>query len=102
MAFRLKLEDDPGKRLATWSKPIRNHVVEYLRVLSECPAKVSRPSFFPYPPGSMVFQPPPLILDGETHHFAILFRYAQDETHLQVIGIGHTVSDSQQKPPSLH
>ena len=72
--------------------PLQNYVEEQLNRLASQPASLSRPSAFPFPPNCQLFQPDPVQLDDEVHYFTVIFQYAQDETTLRILGIGHTRS----------
>jgi hypothetical protein len=91
MAYRLRLSPDAAERLASLAKPLRNHVVTHLHALSANPAQVSMPGHFPYPPNLQVYHIVPFVEGEDRHDFTVLFRYAQDETCLEIIGIGHTI-----------
>jgi mRNA-degrading endonuclease RelE of RelBE toxin-antitoxin system len=61
-----------------------------LQDLAEAPVSLSRPAVFPYPPGSQLYEFDVDYGGSFWDHFAILFRYGQDESTLIVIGIGHS------------
>jgi hypothetical protein len=69
------------------------HLLDYLeaglRDLAERPASLSRPSAFPYPPGSQLYQFFHAEPGGARHVFSVLFRYGADETALQIAQVGH-------------
>jgi hypothetical protein len=78
--------EDDLLRLPT---PLQHFVVAELERLANAPVSLSRPSAFPYPPNCQLYHFSNPDFDGEYWDFTILFRYGQDERHLQVIGIGH-------------
>lgn len=68
-------------------------VEEHLLILAAHPTSLSRPSIFPYPPNSQLFQFHHENFEGERWDFAVLFRYTQDERSLFILNIGRTRSD---------
>jgi hypothetical protein len=73
--------------------PLQDFLEYSIDHLAENPVQLSRPSAFPYPPNAQLFQVERADADGERHFFTILFRYSQNETAIEVIGIGHQVLD---------
>jgi hypothetical protein len=72
--------------------PSLQEVVESRLIdLSLSPTSYARPVVSPpYPPGGVVFEFDYGPIGNTLHHFAIFFRYSQDETNLIVFAIGHT------------
>jgi hypothetical protein len=91
MAYHPILSPQARKDLASFSGPMRQHIVAALRMLAADPVGLSSPSFLPYPPDCLLFRPNPFFDDRGRHEFMALFRYGQDEVSLQIIGIGHYV-----------
>jgi hypothetical protein len=89
MTYQLVLSPEAESDLASFSPPIREHIVESLRRLAENPLALSRASHFPYPPNCQLFRPEPFFHEDDRHEFMVLFRYGQDEASLHIIGIGH-------------
>src|SRR5207253_9014799 len=67
----------------------QNFVETQLGRLAQSPVSLSRPAVFPYPPGSQIYEFDDDSGEETWHHFAVLFRYGQDEATLYVVGIGH-------------
>jgi hypothetical protein len=67
-------------------------VADRLQFLAESPASLSRGASFPHPADSQVyeFDVDDPFCSGRWHHFAVFFRYGQDEQTISVIAIGHT------------
>ena len=91
MSYEIRLSSDAGVTLVKLPKPLRAHVLGHVQKLTDDPSSLSHPSHFPYPPDCQLSRPEPVKHEGEKHEFMILFRYAADETSLQIIGIGHTI-----------
>ena len=88
MTYDVILSPKAEESFLSFDLPLQNAVEAQLHRLAESPVSLSRPAVMPYPPHSQLYEFPHE-LDGERHHFAILFRYATDEQTLHVIGIGH-------------
>jgi hypothetical protein len=91
MAYQLVLSPEADSDLKSFPSALREHVVASLKRLAENPVALSRPSHFPYPPNCQLFRPEPFFHEDDRHESMVLFRYAQDETSLQIIAIGHYI-----------
>jgi len=91
MTYEIRLSSDAGVTLVGLAKPLRAHILRHLRKLADSPASLSRASHFPYPPDCQLSRPEPVKHEGDRHEFMVLFRYARDETSIEIIGIGHSV-----------
>jgi hypothetical protein len=89
MSYDIVLSPQAIEDLARWSLPLQNYVEQQLLRLADNPAALSRSSAFPYPSHCQLFHPGAIELDGVRHEFTVLFRYSQDETSLEIAGIGH-------------
>ncbi len=59
--------------------------------LGQSPTQLSRRAVSPpYPPGFQIYEFDFDVPGEDRHHFAVLFRYGQDEASLHVAAIGHT------------
>ena len=87
IAFTSRAEDE----FLALAPHLQTFVAARLAELGRSPTVLGRRSPSPpYPPGFMLYEFEYGPAAGERHHFAILFRYGQDEVTLHVIGIGHT------------
>lgn len=68
---------------------LQSFIEQNINRLAENPVQLSRRGAFPYPENAQLFHFDHPNLDGKAHFFTILFRYSQDETTIEIIGIGH-------------
>jgi hypothetical protein len=91
MGYEIELSDKAQLDLNALPPWLQAVVEAHLWELAESPSALSRPVVSPpYPPGGMMSQFDHGPLDGVWHHFAVFFRFRQDETGLVVFAIGHT------------
>jgi hypothetical protein len=90
MSYAIKLTAKAKSGLEALDPAHQQFVEARLVKLGDAPSSVGRPTVSPpYPPGDMMYEFDYIVGD-EFHHFAIFYRYSQDETTLYVVGIGHT------------
>jgi hypothetical protein len=89
MSYEIILSPQAEEDMTRWPGVLQDYIEEQLLQLATDPVGLSRPSAFPYPPSCQLFLPDPIEHDGADHEFVVLFRYSQDETALEVVGIGH-------------
>jgi hypothetical protein len=90
MSYEVLLVEKAEATLAALPDEFRTIVEQHLIDLAQSPVSLSRRAVFPYPPGSQLYEFDVDYGGQDWDHFAILFRYSQDETSLVVIGIGHS------------
>jgi hypothetical protein len=88
--YEVTLAPQAEEDLAGLPPPLQQYVEQQLLRLAADPLGLGRRSVSPpYPPRCQLFQPSPVLYNGRSHEFTILFRCTVDETALQIIGIGH-------------
>ncbi len=91
MEYNVVLTLKAERQLDALAPSLRDVVEPRLMDLSISPTSYARRvASPPYPPGGMVFEFDYGPIGNTLHHFAIFFRYSQDETDLIVDAIGHT------------
>jgi hypothetical protein len=87
MSYAVSLTSEAERDLARLPPMLASHVLDQLEVLAKDPVRLSRPPSFPHPlyQKYQFFWPPDAPPEA---HITILFRYSQDETTLEVVGIG--------------
>ena len=92
MSYRVVLQPRAKEALRSCSRLLMLKVADRLQFLAESPTSLSHGASFPHPADSQVYEfdlDDPFSSDG-WHHFAVFFRYGQDEETISVIAIGHT------------
>jgi mRNA-degrading endonuclease RelE of RelBE toxin-antitoxin system len=90
MSYRVILTPVAKADIQALPQHLRTVIVERLVQLGDSPASLSRPTVFPYPSGYQLFEFNEDRGEEFWHHFAVLFRYGQDETTLHILGVGHS------------
>lgn len=88
MSYEIILSDTAREDLRALPDAVRGRVVQHLEAgLANYPTELSRPSRFPYWQKCQLFQ---VDVDDDTERWEItvLFQYAADEQHIQVLAIG--------------
>ena len=87
MSYAVRLTPDAERDLARLSPMLASHTLDQLDRLAADPVRLSRPPSFPHPlfQKYQFFWPPDAPLEAQV---TILFRYSQDETAIEVVGIG--------------
>jgi hypothetical protein len=91
MEYEIRLSSRAERELnllPVWAQEI---VESRLAELARSPSTLSRPvASPPHAPGGMIFGFDHGPIGSTLYHFMVFFRYGQDETGLDVFGIGHT------------
>lgn len=90
MSYEILLTARAEARLFAIPDEFRTIIEQRLLELAEAPVSLSRSAVFPYPEGGQLYEFDVDYGGLDWDHFAILFRYGQDEATLVVIGIGHS------------
>jgi len=90
MSYEILLTARAEARLTEIPDEFRSLIEQYLLDLAKAPVSLSRSAVFPYPAGSQIYEFDVDYGGLDWDHFAILFRYGQDESTLVVIGIRHS------------
>jgi hypothetical protein len=92
MSYRVALQPRAKESLRRCSRFLRLAVGDHLKSLAESPVSLSRSASFPHPADSQTyeFDVEDPFGSGGWHHFAVFFRYGQDEQTISIIAIGHT------------
>ena len=87
MSYAVEMTPDAESDFARLSGMLASHVLDQLDRLAEDPVGLSRPPAFPHPLYQKYqFSWPPEA--PPEAYVTILFQYSQDETTLQILGIG--------------
>ena len=93
MNYKIRLSSQARLDLLAFSPTLQDHLLHELDRFKAEPVTLSRKAHFPYPENCQLFRPAPLFVELERHEFMVLFRYGQDEQTLEIIGIGHYVTE---------
>lgn len=90
MGYQVKLSPEFAESFRNLPRSIWDFVKNHIHTLASDPVNLSRRSALPYPPNCQLYHlQPPCSAEGYRHHLTILFRYGQDETSIELIGLGH-------------
>ena len=86
MSYDVRLTPDAERDYARLQPLLASHVHDQLERLAADPVGLSQRPSFPHPlyQKYQFFWPP----DSEDVHVTILFQYSQDETAIEIVGIG--------------
>jgi hypothetical protein len=87
MSYAVELTQTAERDLAGLQPLLASHVLEQLDRLAAAPVRLSRRGAFPHPLHQKYQFPWPPDAPREAD-VTILFRYSQDETTLEIVGIG--------------
>jgi hypothetical protein len=89
MSYRAIVSDDFKNGFRLLPRCVWNFSKQHIHRLTSDPVAMSRSAEHPWPRYCQMYQPDPVEIDGIRYRITILFRYKQDEAHIELLGIGH-------------
>jgi len=83
-----RLDEEAAKSLMALPQAVRVHVHREIQRLAAHPTELSRPASFPHPLEGQLFDTKCLVERTE-HFITLMFKYAADEQHLDIVWIVH-------------
>jgi hypothetical protein len=88
MSYRAQISEEFEEGFRLLPHPVWNFTKEHIHRLCDDPVRLGRQAEHPWPRYVQVYRPEAVEIDGIRYTITILFRFKQDEIHIEFVGVG--------------